>query len=881
MAAGQRRGRSARALGLSPSLRALAPGGGAASRPPDDRPVLRLAVSKGALAIELGEPFAIGPLRVTELVVRLAGIRFPVDLSGGVARFRHRRGQLVRLVVEAQGTELAGWAAPRLRGFLGDGAPQLIIAPIEDGALVALRSGESALAFDVAVAPSERALRLLPERARGVGLAAPPHALALQALSMMAGPHGRIVEGAIVLDAAIERVVRLLLPAAGARAPAVAGVQWASVVAEAGRFRAEGALDAAPPALGDRALRALEAAELAGAGDELALAGGLDDARRVYLAALERAPRHPEISSRLAWIDLLAGERAEGALSTVVDAMPAVDAGLLGGALLEAVGDRDGAFSALARAAHAEPYGPLAALAWLRAARLADAVDVRLDALNLGVARAPGIEALRWARLEARLDVADVRGALADAEHLEAAARGAEARHAVSRRAAEAFLARGHAADARALFERALRYAPESPDGVAGLARSLRAAGEGRRALDLLARARVLVARSGARGDEDARALDLELGRGLAEIAGDLPAAVARVRAIPPGAPESLEARLLEGRWCAELGDLGGASVALGRLRDAVELALQDRAADPGSARAAGSPFVGGPAAVAALLAEAAEIEERSRGDLLAAQRHLGLALRLRPRDPEIAAAFRRVSGELAPAVAPPRGAGPSRGAEPSPAPRPRATEQRIEVHVPAPPRRRSIPPEPVVVAPPPAPSPPIAPAAIARTPAVTAPIAPAPAPRIAPPPAPPIAPRDPGRLDEMPTFDSSDTSTDLPDMPPVPNSVTLAEGQAPFARALGVDDELLAERLADRLRADPTDHGVAMALADVLERLGRDLDLLALLSARLEEGDEAARQEVAPRRRDVLVRLAGRARAEGRAAEAELYEMLLHAELT
>ncbi|WP_437479164.1 tetratricopeptide repeat protein [Sorangium sp. So ce1014] len=852
MAAGQRRGRPARALGLAPSLRALAPGGGAAPRPPDDRPVLRLAVSKGALAIELGEPFALGPLRVTELVVRLAGIRFPVDLSGGVARFRHRRGQLARLAVEAQGTELAGWAAPRLRGFLGDGTPQLIIAPIEEGALVALRSGETALAFDVAVAPGERALRLLPERARGVGLGAPPHALALQALSMMAGAHGRIVEGAIVLDAAVERIVRLLLPAAGARAPDVAGVQWTAVVAEAGRFRAEGALDAAPPALGDRALRALEVAELAGVADELALAGGLDDARRAYLAALERAPRHPEISSRLAWIDLVIGERAEGALSTVVDAMPAVDAGLLGGALLEAVGDRDGAFSALARAAHAEPYGPLAALAWLRAARLADALDVRLDALNLGVARAPGIEALRWARLAARLDVADVRGALADAEHLEASARGAEARHAVSRGAAEAFLARGHAADARVLFERALRYAPESPDVVAGLGRSLRAAGEGRRALDLLARARALAARSGA----PAGALDLELGRGLAEIAGDLPAAVARVRAIPPGAPEALEARLLEGRWCAELGDLGGASVALGRLRDAVELALQGRAAgDTGAARAAGSLLDGGPAAVAAMLAEAAEIEERSRGDLLAAQRHLGLALRLRPRDPAITAAFRRVSGELAPPIAPPPAA-PS-----SPARRPRATEQRIEVHV-AVPRRRTLPPEPVVIAPAPPPSPPIAPARVARAPAVAA----------------PIAPGDSGLLDEMPTLDGSDTATD---MAPVPNSVTLAEGQVPLARAFGVDDELLAERLADRVRADPTDQAVAMALADVLERLGRDLDLLALLSARLEEGDEAARLEVAPRRRDVLARLARRARAEGRDSEAELYEMLLHSELT
>ncbi len=85
-----------------------------------------------------------------------------------------------------------------------------------------------------------------------------------------------------------------------------------------------------------------------------------------------------------------------------------------------------------------------------------------------------------------------------------------------------------------------------------------------------------------------------------------------------------------------------------------------------------------------------------------------------------------------------------------------------------------------------------------------------------------------------------------------------------PLARAFGVDDELLAERLADRLRADPADQGVAMALADALERLGRDLDLLALLSARMEEGDAAVRQEVAPRRRNVLARLAARARAEG-----------------
>jgi hypothetical protein len=65
------------------------------------------------------------------------------------------------------------------------------------------------------------------------------------------------------------------------------------------------------------------------------------------------------------------------------------------------------------------------------------------------------------------------------------------------------------------------------------------------------------------------------------------------------------------------------------------------------------------------------------------------------------------------------------------------------------------------------------------------------------------------------------------------------------------------------------------MELAAVLERLGRDLDLLALLSARMDEGDDDTRFEVAPLRREVLLRLARTARNEGRASEAELYEMM------
>jgi len=763
----------------------LAPQGREAPPPPllGTRPALRLAVSRGLLGIELDAPFALGPLQVVALTLGLPGVRFPVDLSGGVARFRHRRGALTHIAVEASATTLASWAAPRLRGLFTESSPELVLAPTEDGLFAGLRSGSAALAFDLLVAPIDGDLRLLPGHARGVGLGAPPQALALRALAAVTAPFGRVVRGAVVIPAAAAHLARRVLPEAGARAPSAEGLCWeppglgaTSVKDGLLRLTLEGRTGAAPPALADRILRALELADLAGDADEAAYAGDLEAARRLYLAALERAPRHPEISQRLAWIDFLAGDRPEGALSTIIDAMPAASAGILGGGLLAAVGDADGARVAFTRAAHAEVHGPLAALTWLESARLATALDLRLEALDHAVARAPSLDLARWARLEARLDVADVRGARADAEHLEAAARGAEARHAVWRRAAEAFLARGQVAEAGVLFERALRYAPQSPEAVVGLARALRAAGQDRRAVDLFARAVALATRAGT----PAHDAEIELARALAEVAGDRPAAVARVRAIPPGLAESAEARFLEGRWRAELGDLAGSAIAFGRLRDAVELVT------PADAD--------GAASLAAMLVEAATLEERERADVHAAQRSLGLALRLRPRDPAIAAHFRRVAALVV-----------------ATAPSPRA------VAPPEPP-----PPPPVELAPPPS-----------------------------------VESAEAYEEEE----EEGEAEPDEADEPDEPN------------------DERLAQELTDRLRGNPRDHATAMTLAGALERLGRDMDLLALLSARLDEGDDDERREVAPLRRATLLRLAREARDGGRASEGELYEMMAASE--
>src|SRR5262249_54177206 len=114
---------------------------------------------------------------------------------------------------------------------------------------------------------------------------------------------------------------------------------------------------------------------------------------------------------------------------------------------------------------------------------------------------------------------------------------------------------------------------------------------------------------------------------------------------------------------------------------------------------------------------------------------------------------------------------------------------------------------------------------------------------------------------------------------PPPPDDVDVVETDGmPLCEGSegGTDDETVVDRLTDRLRADPNDNETAIALADALERLGRDLDLLALVSARIEEGDEAARAAFEPRRRGVLVRLAGQAREAGRTDEAALYESML-----
>jgi hypothetical protein len=81
-------------------------------------------------------------------------------------------------------------------------------------------------------------------------------------------------------------------------------------------------------------------------------------------------------------------------------------------------------------------------------------------------------------------------------------------------------------------------------------------------------------------------------------------------------------------------------------------------------------------------------------------------------------------------------------------------------------------------------------------------------------------------------------------------------------------------EGLTEKLRADPTRDEVVDELVDVLSRLGRGLELLALLSARLEDAPPERRATLVVHQRVVLEKLESEAKAAGRLEEASLFAM-------
>ena len=627
-------------------------GGGASpeGRVDEEDIVLRLAIGRDGVGLELEHPAPLACARVTELTATLPGMRFPVDVSGGVPRFRHRWSALQTLQVEIDARALERWAAPRLRGIVGTRSPAVWVAVRPMGATVSIAAEAVAdvddasparatpvVAFDVDVLIEQADLVLVVKRARGADLPAPAAAVAIACAEAVLGNIAKRQGAAFFVRGAPRGIARALLPRAGARVPATEGVVWASVGAHAETWtlHAMRGSVAAPPA--GEALRAREAASLLREGDDALMSGDWARARDLYLDALERAPRHGEIARRILQIDARTPGAAEAALATLADARqgtrddPPFSFGTTPGELLREVGDLDAAIASLERVGETEPTPVLAARAFEMAGRLVRDPDEACRLLDQAIARAPRSASARWLRIDRRLDLGRLEDALADAEHLEALAKGVRAKHAVWLRAGRAWHAARRGGQAGVLFERALRFAPEEPQALAGLGAALLGEGREARGVAVLTHAIEL---ADARHEPTAPMI-LELSRALAERLDDLPTAIARISTISADVREAAEARGLEGRWRARLGDVAGAALAFARLRE-----LASSYASP-EQDARGE-------IIAALLGEAAELHDARLHDALGAQRHLASALRFRPRDPPLLRAYREVGERLA-----------------------------------------------------------------------------------------------------------------------------------------------------------------------------------------------------------------------------------------
>jgi tetratricopeptide (TPR) repeat protein len=591
---------------------------------------LRLTATRGQLGLELYEPLTLAPLQVTALCIALPNLRFPVDLSGGVQLFRHRRGQLQQMQLRVTYRELLRRVQQAWGQVANDGEPeQPRIWLGEDGLHVGLLSDSGVLAFDVLWAPDEDAVRVIVDNARGAGDVGVPLARALQVMQAVLGPVAARAGRVFSIEKFGAQLARFIFPLIGARAPEVrqGRVSRLRGDAEGISWTVDPALTA--PVLSEHVLRKIEQSQLTQAGDDALLAGDLDLARERYLLALEQAPRHPHLAQLVAEIDLAVGGRAEAALSLLKENVPLRLAGSVAAELL-APHDLGSAREVFEQSARNEPYAVLAACWIARLAQLEPEPRARLAALDRAIALAPSLSRVRKARIAARVELGDVTAILADAQHLEAAARGIQQKHEVLCQVARTLLRHGWVRDAGRLFERALRYLPDDPDATAGLARSFMVAGQPRRAIALLERAIALDRKLGKLSPDAV----LDLAQILAKELGDLPQAVARVRQVPFDSPRVREARALEAQWLAELGDISGASLAYGRLRQALEL-LDDE-------------LRGGDLQQAVQWLMKAAQFERAQRELATAEQHLAVALRLAPHDPQVQVEYRQAAADLA-----------------------------------------------------------------------------------------------------------------------------------------------------------------------------------------------------------------------------------------
>jgi len=565
-------------------------------------PTLQLAIGRDGVGLELSSPIDLGPATLLHARSRMIGVGFPLDVSGGVERFRHRRTTLETIGVALEHGKTERWLSSITEGLLAGGPCEARIgwvAPPDVGigesqsereekliwssgnVRIELAHEEKIVACDLALAPAPVGISAIAHRVRGVSLNRP----ATQIVGALLARLARALEGEarglrIELADPMKAAVMQAFVTRGARIPSRDELVMVRASPEVERFTMELRRGDTPAAPSSIFIALDELDRLIGDGDVALVAGDHERARDIYMRALERAPRQRAVLTRLAELDGHYPERAEAALSWLRDAQKgrtrrALDGNDLGRALLfaalsEHVGAMGRARGAWERAGdeawnRGEPR--LAARAYSRAAAACRDGDPQLASLlDRALAADPGEVSARWRRAELHIrDNDDVR-ALEDVEHLEARAKGREARRRTLMRAAQLWNDAGRPDRAIPAWERALRHVPNDRAVVAGLGNALLASGETSRGIGLLAHATTLPGEPGGRSP-----IMLALARALAERVGDLPSAIARTREVSDDDAHAAYARALEGACRLQLGDLVGAERAYASAADLVE----------------------------------------------------------------------------------------------------------------------------------------------------------------------------------------------------------------------------------------------------------------------------------------------------------------------
>lgn len=759
-------------------------GGAPKSLGPRAGSAFSLAITRGGFALELTEPLPVGPLTIRELSSSLPQVRFPADVTGGLSRYRHKRGELESLTLEISTSALATFARERWVGLLGTSAPSVRVTATRNVLHVCASHDDAldapVLAFDIVLSASNDGLTALVEGARGLNLPAAAPALALQALRAVCGPQAQHEGAAANISAVPLRLARRIFPDAGVRVPSAEGLCCVAIGVDADGIFGRFVRNAGPAPVTDREVLARESARLLRRADDALAAGEFELARGALLDALGAAPEHIETLRRLAELDAHTGGRDEAALGALAR-VPVAQRGkalvqALRGELLARRGEPETAQAALIDAAQHDAAGPLAARLFCRAASLAGTPSQRLGMLDLAVSRDPLSAPVRRMRMSALLSRGLADDAVAEGQELVAAARGPRARQRAwidNARAFEDAGATGLAADA---FEQALLYAPDSVDALAGLGRALVRTRRFARGAALLSAAIDL-------GEGDTSELSVLLATVLADSLGDRPLALRRLAELPPGARALGSAFPLEARLRRELGDVAGVGVAYERMR-----------------------LLGPEFDVAAESYLDAAAFEQARGHLLEARAHALAGLERHAPDPRLEDAVRTLADALAAQAAPSK-------------------------------------------------LPDVAPAAVVP-------------PHVAPPDAAAAT------AEAVPAG-----AKGAPDPGPAAEPVAEADADAPTSSPPdSAVDEARIERLIERLRGDPGNDAVADELAVLLVRTGRSMELLALLSARLEDAPEEQRERLLPKQRAVLADLAKGAEEAGRHDEAQLFRDSLDA---